>query len=228
MIHCGIEKRKGQVLNFLNDIMATTTVGRPRDENSRAAITKAAFEMLLERGYAGLALNEVARRAGAGKTTIYRWWPNRAALAVESFFDATLEELAFPDSGSVAEDFHQQISHLAALLRSPRGAVLAALISGAQTDEELGAAIQERWFRPRQVWGVERLERAVELGETVENLSIHLALETLYSPLYARLFFGLGVHSQAQVDDHCRFVFPLIFYHLPTIFPEHTDVISPI
>jgi len=185
--------------------------GRPRDANSKAAILKAAFELLDEREYAGLAFELVAKKAGVGKATIYRWWPNRAALAFDAFFDETTDDLAFPDTGSAPEDFRQQIQQLAALLRSERGAVLSALIIGARTDQELADAIGQRWVRPRQQWGIARLQQAIQDGECVEDLHILSALDALYSPLYAHLFLGIGVHSEEQVDAHCRFVFPLIF-----------------
>ncbi|WP_376096367.1 TetR/AcrR family transcriptional regulator [Roseomonas sp. CCTCC AB2023176] len=91
--------------------------GRPRSPASRGAILSAAFDLLRERGYAGLAIEAVAERAGVGKATIYRWWPDRAALAVEAFFEATREALAFPDTGSAREDFRRQIHGVADLLR---------------------------------------------------------------------------------------------------------------
>ena len=143
------------------ELMKKNSPGRPRDEASRRAILAAAVEVLKDRGYAGFALETVAKRAGTGKTTIYRWWLNRAALAVEAFFDDTLKELAFPDTGSTAEDFRQQLKQLANLLRQSQGQVLAALIIGSRNDEELRVAVAERWVRARQRWGRERMDKAV-------------------------------------------------------------------
>ncbi len=187
------------------------SVGRPRDEQSRRAILSAAFRLLELRGYDGMALELVAKQAGVGKTTIYRWWPSKAALAVESFFDETMTELAFPQSGSAAEDFRLQLQQLAKLLRSKRGQVIAALIVGSRTDEELLAAVQQRWLKPRQLWGRARMAEAVANGECMPNVNMILALEVLYSPLYNRLFLGLPVHGTEEIDQHCGFVFPLVF-----------------
>ena len=188
-----------------------TPPGRPRDEQSRKAILKATFTRLLHHGYGALALEQIAKEAGVGKTTIYRWWGSRAALAVESFFDETVNELAFPDTGSAAEDFRLQLQQLAALLRSQRGGVLAALIIGSRNDPDLVLAIREQWVKPRQVWGVARLKRAVAEGECSADLDIRQALDIFYSSLYAHLFLGIPVHSSEEIDQHCRFVFPTVF-----------------
>lgn len=195
------------------ELMKKTTkaIGRPRDEQSRKAILAAAFRLLEQRGYDRMALELVAKEAGVGKTTIYRWWPSKAALAVESFFDETVADLAFPETGSAAEDFRLQLQQLAKLLRSRRGEVIAALIIGSRTDAELLAAVQQKWLKPRQLWGRARLELAIANQECQPALNSIVALESLYSPLYNRLFLGLTVHSAEEIDRHCAFLFPLIF-----------------
>lgn len=185
--------------------------GRPRDKQSRKAILAATLKALQDRGYANLALEAVAKQAGVGKTTIYRWWTGKAALAVEAFFDDTVLELRMPETGSAAEDFRLQLQQLAKLLRSRRGEILAALIVGSRTETELASALQTHWVKPRMVWGVARLQRAIKDGECVPGLDVYRALDTLYSPLYAHLFLGRPVHSPVEIDAHCAFLRPVIF-----------------
>ena len=70
--------------------------GRPRSEKSREAILIAALKILIRDGFENLTMEGVAREAGTGKSTIYRWWKGRADLAVDAFFsaiDETLEAL---------------------------------------------------------------------------------------------------------------------------------------
>ena len=55
--------------------------GRPRSEESREAILIAALKILIRDGYEKLTMEGVAREAGTGKSTIYRWWKGRAGLA---------------------------------------------------------------------------------------------------------------------------------------------------
>jgi AcrR family transcriptional regulator len=177
----------------------------------REAILAAAFKVLLERGYDGMAIEAVAVAAGAGKTTIYRWWAGKAELAVDAFFHATREELMLPQTGSARDDFRSQITDLAELLRGERGVVLAAMLGGARTDPTLAAALGKRWLEPRRKWGVERMTRAVREGQCRPGVDVAAALGVLYGPLYAPLLFGQGVPSAAQVEAHLAIAFAGIF-----------------
>jgi AcrR family transcriptional regulator len=80
--------------------------GRPRDASRDTAILTAALEVLAEHGYERMTMDQVARRAGAGKATLYRRWPSKSDLVVQavSQFDRmpTLDEL--PDTGSLRGD----------------------------------------------------------------------------------------------------------------------------
>ena len=57
-------------------------MGRPRDEEARNAILRASLSLVKEFGYRSLTIEKIAQRAGTGKTTIYRWWPSKAAVVV--------------------------------------------------------------------------------------------------------------------------------------------------
>jgi len=185
--------------------------GRPRSEATSQAVLAAAFALLRERGYAHLAFEAVAARAGVAKTSIYRRWPNRAALAVDAFFHATEADLAFPDTGLAREDFARQITGLAELLRGPTGAAMVAMVAGARSDPVLAQALGERWLKPRQRWGVERMQRAMAAGECRAGIDVAAALNLLYSPLYAPLLFGRGVPGPAEVAAVLAISLPAIF-----------------
>jgi AcrR family transcriptional regulator len=183
---------------------STPQRGRPPSTATRSAILDAAFEVLLEKGYAGMSMESVATAAKAGKTTIYRWWPNKSTLAVDAFFHATQDELAFPDTGSGREDFRLQILGLAKLLRGPRGAVLAAMLGGARTDAALASALGARWLEPRRT-------KAIAAGECREGTNVFAALGVLYGPLYTPLLFGQSVPTEAGVEAHLEVAFAGVF-----------------
>ncbi|OYW61748.1 MAG: hypothetical protein B7Z31_02345 [Rhodobacterales bacterium 12-65-15] len=189
----------------------TRVPGRPRSEKSQEAILTAAFDLLVGRGYAGFSIEAVAAAAGAGKTTIYRWWPTKAALAVDAFFQMTDTDLRFPDTGSAEGDFRAQIEALAGLLSGRSGRALAEMLGGARTDAALGAALGERWLQPRRAWGRERMAQALQAGEVRAGTDPDAALGILYGPLYAPLLFGGTVPDLAAVRAHldiaCRGIF---------------------
>jgi AcrR family transcriptional regulator len=195
----------------MNSENATPKKGRPRSTASRESILSAAFDVLCERGYPDMAIESVAARAGVGKTTIYRWWSSRQELAVDAFFTATQAEIAFPSTGSAQEDFRQQIQQLAFLLRGKSGQAMSGMIMGAQYDPVLKEAIIGRWVAPRRQWGRARMERAVAEGECVDGLDINRALEVLYSPIYARMLFGMSVPSEEEVEASLAIIFQGIF-----------------
>jgi AcrR family transcriptional regulator len=189
----------------------TRVPGRPRSEKSREAILAAAFDLLVDRGYAGFTIEAVAAAAGAGKTTIYRWWPTKAELAADAFFQMTDTELRFPDTGSAKGDFRAQIETLAALLQGRTGRALAEMLGGARSDSVLASALGERWLAPRRAWGRDRILRAKEDGELHESTNLDAALGVLYGPLYAPLLFGGAVPDlsavRAHLDIACRGIF---------------------
>ena len=137
------------------------------------------MSLLKKKGYADLSIDSIATKARVGKTTIYRWWFNKASLVVEAFFDSTVDELKFSNTKSGKEDFESQIHALADLLRCDRGEQLAALMMGAKTDAKLASAIQEKWLTPRRKWGFERMKKSVEDGECRRDLDIRAELESL-------------------------------------------------
>src|SRR3954469_6843902 len=117
--------------------MATTSrksIGAQRNPASEAAILTAARELLDKEGYAGFSIEAVARRARAGKPTIYRWWPSKAALLLEVY--QRQKRVDIPDSGSLEEDLVGFLKNLFAHWRdTPSGSVYRSLIAEAQSDE---------------------------------------------------------------------------------------------
>lgn len=76
--------------------------GRHRDDLVHRAILDAAAAILKDEGYGQFTIERVARRAKAGKPTIYRWWPSKTALLIELFDRATTQPLAVDDEGDVS------------------------------------------------------------------------------------------------------------------------------
>lgn len=179
------------------------TPGRPRSEEARAAILGSTLELLEQVGFGELTIEAVAAHAGAGKTTIYRWWPSKAVLVADAFMSSVIRETRFPNTGSVREDLRAQMQRLAGIFRGPRGRILRSLIGGGQSDPELIAAFRTRWLVPRRAEAFGILQRGMDRGELPRDLDRNMLLDTLYGPLYFRLLVGHGALSTTFVDDVC-------------------------
>jgi AcrR family transcriptional regulator len=109
--------------------MATRGRGRPRRAEADAEILDAAVAMLRSGGYRELSLDEVARRAGTAKSSIYRRWSSKAALAAE----IVRREVPAPE-GDLVVAFE-------ALMNGAMGGVVASLIGEAQESAETRAIV---------------------------------------------------------------------------------------
>ena len=182
-------------------VIAKSGLGRPRAPETRAKILKAAYEMLLEVGFMDLTIEGVAARAKVGKPTIYRRWKTKAALAMDAFLEVINPEITFPDTGSVKEDFREQMLKLVKLMKSSRGEVLASVIGCGQADEELIAAFRENWLIPRRKDAKQIFQRGVERGELKEGIDAEVAIDALYSPLFYRLLLKHQPLTNEFVDE---------------------------
>ena len=200
-----------QQLNTVRDDKSPDSVssakrapGRPRSEHSRQAILRSTLKLLREAGFPDLSIEAIAADANVGKATVYRWWPNKAALVAEAFFSITDKELRFPDSGSVRTDLSRQMKSAIRVLKGRRGRILAALIGGGQSDPELLEAFRERVLVPRRREAYEMLRRGINRGELPADLDLDLLLDTLYGALYFRFLVKHDKLSDDYVDQVCN------------------------
>ncbi len=166
--------------------------GRQRDASAKDAILKAAHDILVEKGIAGFAIEAVAARAGVAKTTIYRWWPTRGALAIAGFLAETTPKIAYPNTGSVLDDLTHQLERVATVYGGASGRVLAAIIADGQRDPSTITAFIEGYARPRREEAKTILEAGIARGELRSDIDIDVALDALYGPIYYRMLVPIG------------------------------------
>ena len=78
---------------------------RRRGDRLEDAILDAAWAELVGRGYAGLTLENVAKRAGTSRPVLYRRWPSRTALATAALGrHAAQNPIGVPDLGNVRDE----------------------------------------------------------------------------------------------------------------------------
>lgn len=162
--------------------------GRRPAAEVRQAVLRATGEILFESGLTGITFEKVAARAGASKMTLYKWWPSPGSLALEGYFAAVEERLAFEDTGDIERDLATQLRAFVGLLADENsGPMIAELVGAAQTDPDLAAAFSENYTRPRRRLAVERLSRAQHHGQIRANIDLEVIVDQLWGACYLRL-----------------------------------------
>lgn len=175
--------------------------GRPRDEAVRQKILTASLELLEEIGFARITTDAIAERAGASKATIYRWWPNKAAVLIDAFARSIAPELPVPDVPTIEEYVRVQLRQFSKVLVGRNGRLRAALIAAAQDDPEVAAAFVSHWVEPRRAISRKSLQRYQDEGQLPQDFDIDLILDAMYGPLHFLLMVRHGKPSQAYADD---------------------------
>ena len=128
-----------------------TGPGRKRSEESRRAILAAAWDLVGEAGFAGLTIEGIAARSGAGKQTVYRWWPSKADVLLDALATQADLQIPIPDDGSYAADLLGFLTASYELGRDPRVVhVLRVLMAQAQIDDGFGARFRASFLLRRR------------------------------------------------------------------------------
>jgi AcrR family transcriptional regulator len=155
--------------------------GRPRSAKADEAIIAAVIALLQEGQNVGtLSMEAVAARAGVGKATIYRRWPNKDALLIDM-----VRTMKGPPPEPTGESVRDDLIMLVGAARSKRmeeyGRVTACMLPELVRDAELRkayAAVAE----PRRNVMRAVLRRGIETGELRADLDVELTLLMLVSP----------------------------------------------
>jgi AcrR family transcriptional regulator len=175
-------------------------VGRPRSAKLHQAILETTFAMVLKEGFRAVSLESIAAKAGVGKTTIYRRWPNKAAVVMDAFTMKVGSGTLFPKSANAADSIRRQMRAMAKSFRGADGALVKALLAEAQFDPDLARAFRERWTLPRRKLATGVIEEAIQQGSIREGVDPGDIIDLLYAPIYYRLQMGTGPLTDAYVD----------------------------
>lgn len=162
---------------------------------SKAAILNSTVALLLERGYGGTSVDEISRRSGIAKTTIYRHWPTRTDLLRDacSTIGTPLDK---PHPGDLKETLTGVLKNLASHLRGAQWAsVLPSIIDAAERDPDIASMYSGLQAEYSSVFR-SVLSDAVDTGRLPKDTDVSVMIAMLVGPLFYRRWF-----SREEVSD---------------------------
>jgi AcrR family transcriptional regulator len=152
-------------------------------------ILDATLELLAEKGYEGLTIEGVAGRSEVNKTTIYRWWPSKAALLGAALVEAEALDFEAPDTGSLAGDLRSLVDGVTRLLTVPPASDIAVAALGAAVHDPALADAAKGFFADRFARELPIFERARERGEIDASADPMMIVDLLAGAVWLRVVF---------------------------------------
>ncbi|NSC19769.1 TetR/AcrR family transcriptional regulator [Streptomyces albus subsp. chlorinus] len=175
-----------------------------RTARVREAVLRAAGDALAERGFAHLDLAEVARRAGVGKTTVYRRWGTVTALLADLLDDMAEQSEPRVEVGSLLSELEANATLVRRTLTDSRqGALFKAVIAAATSDAHAAQALH-RFYAARVAEWAPCVRQAAERGEVPADTDPEQVVRAVSAPLYYQLLTTGTPLDQAAAERAAR------------------------
>ena len=174
-----------------------------RSEASRLSILDATLRLLDndKMTVKSLSIEAIAKEAGVGKTTIYRWWPSKAAVVIDAFMENHLLHTPVRTDVPVREALAIHLRSLIRQYAGTPGRLVSQILAESQYDPEIRAMFRERFFDDRYEAIIQLVQRGVDDGELSRNIDARILSEMLYAPVYHRLLIGHRPLDDQFADD---------------------------
>ncbi len=177
--------------------------GRPRSEKSRKAILNATNKLLLHTSVQELSIESIAKKAKVGKTTIYRWWPNKTAIVMDALISQPSMQATTPTPKNNADAITIQLEKLIRLLHSKNGETIAQLFSEAQASEDSQKIFEQSFLSPL----IDAIEYSIEEGKKDKEFRASIDAKMAVDILCGPIFFRLMAHP-VNFDDQFQAQYP--------------------
>lgn len=195
------------------------TPGRTRSNASRLAILDATLKLLEAQSLQQISIEAIAREAGVGKATIYRWWPSKASVVIEAFLTTHVSRVAAPKGMGPRAALTEILQLLIKEYAGPQGRIVAQIVAEGQSDPEVLREFRERFWYQRRDMALQLVNEARKLGELRDDLPAEFLLDQMFAPIYFQLLMGHVPLSQEVARSHCQNVMFLLApdaRHTPT------------
>jgi len=180
--------------------MTESRRGRPRDPAARRAILAAAHELLEQGGIGAVTMEAVAERAGVGKPTVYRWWPNSGAVAMAALMEHDVPAKRAGRARSPLAALRRQLKAVAEIFATPLGRSVAIMLASSDSQTELSKSFRNHFIVARREEARVLLEEAVDAGEVWRGVDLDAVLDLLYGALFYRLIAAPAAIDGAYTD----------------------------
>jgi AcrR family transcriptional regulator len=154
-------------------------------EDITEAIRSAVFEELAAVGYGRLSIEGVARRAGVGKTAVYRRWNSKLPMVIDMVSSVAGERLDLPDMGSLTADIEIVLTVAGKALRHPLAwMIIPDLLAEAARNPEIADTLHGVLTANQRNISSQIVSRAVARGELAAEVDPDLAVDLIVGPLY--------------------------------------------
>ncbi|MER7753877.1 TetR/AcrR family transcriptional regulator [Kitasatospora sp. NPDC097643] len=175
--------------------------GRRRNEAAHQAILDAALRLLAESDGTPVTIDAIARTAGVGKQTVYRWWPSKGAVLLDALADRADQAAPAPSTGDLRADLRTFIATtFDGAQRGTTAPALRTLAREAARDPHL-AELMQTFTASRRTALRELLTRGRERGELAEDADLDLIVDQVYGLFWYRFLLGHAPLT-ADIADH--------------------------
>ena len=145
------------------------------------------YELLQEKPARDLTMEEIAKRAGVGKPTLYKWWPTKAALIMATFDERFTRPTETLSAATAEQAIRAKVLHLIVEFNGLFGKVMADLIAEGQSDHAVLRELYDRNIRSRPAETVADIESGKKTGEFTADTDPEILVDQLFTPLYYRM-----------------------------------------
>ena len=177
--------------------------GRPPSEMaaSHALIMDAVYALLQEKSVRDLTMEAVAKRAGVGKPTLYKWWPTKATLVLAMLCERMAPKLEKPTVLTAEESLRFRARSLIKAFNGPFGGIVAGLIAEGQSEPAVLQEFFDRWISPRRNATITDLQRGKDAGELRSETEPELLNDAIFGAIYYRMLLRSGPLTRRFGED---------------------------
>jgi AcrR family transcriptional regulator len=176
------------------NVIPAARKGRPPSEMaaSHAAIMDAVYALLQEKSVRDLTMEEIAKRAGVGKPTLYKWWSTKATLVLAMLCERMSPNLAMPTVLTAEESLRIRVRRLIDAFNGPFRKIVAGLIAEGQSEPAIRQRFFDQLVRPRRAATIADLQRGKNTGELLPDTEPDLLNDAIFGAIYYRFLLRSG------------------------------------